>query len=534
MNSETAQPAMTEESASDREAFGELNPITKNRFGQDWGGVRGGGFHWLLKNVDRDRGFLSKPDRQLLLNALNLDFSDASERSARQRIRNRVLSAYFDARFLRYIHDRDREIIFENARDAGYDLHFKEGFKEFVRFTYLGLLELETDIDTKEIVEAAIREAEQEYALDLAENVSVQVDIDVTVTDEDSIGELERRYHQHDRLSSHELAVLVNSQHKNDDDVEDAEDIDLADALYYDARQPLSDPHGYSWEDPEREEAEKIVEWLRSIFDEYDIESYDDLETAVDRLSVVEKELSTELDEKLNRLTRAAPNFPSQLAADANLPASDLALLHEILWNPDNIDVETALEEEVRPRTAGDDWSPAEDVNLQKFIARVQVAREMNNGFTSGGEEGRERWQEVLHLAEFDKEEWADYIHERRVEAAKDVIRGVFSEANERDFGPSDNRNQDGTLTEEFIEKVQQDTDLAREEVEEEFGVHPPIENPPSRDDLDDVRTADEFREQFGRTHDAGEISFLESQVGEEALAQAFKELSEEWDDGAR
>ncbi|MFA9518552.1 hypothetical protein ACERIT_15280 (plasmid) [Halopenitus sp. H-Gu1] len=403
---------MADDSTPDRFAFGEMYPIARGRFGQVTGGARGGGFHWLLDEADHDRGFLSESDRRLLLETVNLDFSDPSQRNARRRMRNRVLTTYLDSRYLRYIDDRDREIIFENARDEGYDLHFREGFKEFVRFTYLGLLEDDFDIDIPRILEAAIQEAEQEHAVAAAENISVQVDIDVTRTDEDSVEELERRFHQRDKLTRHELAVLVNSQHENaEENVEDAADIDLADALYYHARQPDSDPHGYSWQDPDREEAEEIVEWLRSVFEEYDIETYDDLEVGMERLSLADEELGGELKEKLNHLSRVAPNFEAQLALEADLSERDMAFLHHILYNPDNLDVETVLEEEARPPTAGEDWNPAEDEYLQKFIARVEA-----DGSPAGGEEGRERWNEVLRLAEFDEDEWSEYMEEQHVE----------------------------------------------------------------------------------------------------------------------
>lgn len=397
--------------------FGEIYSRTRGRFGDISGGARGGGFHALLDGADRERGFLSKADRERLLEMQGLDLSDTTQRNARTRIRNRVLSAYFDARYLRYIHERDRGLIFQNARNAGYDLHFREGLKEFVRFTYRGLLEDEHDIDIAEILETAIAEAEQEYATAAGENVTFRVDIDVTRVPGDSVAELERRYTDHDYLNRHELEVLVNSDHTNaSEDVQDAADIALVDALYYDARQPETDPHGYSWEDPDREEAEKIVEWLRSKFEEYDIETYDELEDALDRLTAFDEEVGQELRGKLSHLSREAPNFASQMATDADLPERDMELLHDILWNPDNIDVEEALEQEARPRTAGDEWSPAEDESLQRFIARVEVARESHAGFTSGGEEGRERWQEVLYLADFDKEEWSDYMNELRAD----------------------------------------------------------------------------------------------------------------------
>jgi hypothetical protein len=176
-----------------------------------------------------------------------------------------VLPAFFDARLLRYIHDRDRAIIFRNARRAGYDLHFKEGFKEFVRFTYRGLLEDEEDVDIAEILETAIAEAEQDVAVAAGENATFRVNIDVTRVPGDGVTDLERRYTNREYLDRQELEVLVNSNHENpDEDVVDAAEIDLVDALYYDARQPQSDRVGYSWEDPDREDAEEIVEKLEA------------------------------------------------------------------------------------------------------------------------------------------------------------------------------------------------------------------------------------------------------------------------------
>lgn len=398
--------------------FGEIRTRARDRFGNVSGGVRGGGFHALLNNADRERGFLSKADRERLLEMQNLDLSDTTQRNARTRIRNRVLSAYFDARYLRYVHERDRGLIFQNARKEGYDLHFREGFKEFVRFTYRGLLEDDHDIDITEILEAAIQQAEQEYATAAGENVNIQVDIDVTRAPGDSIEELEQHYTTHDYLDRHELEVLVTSDHTNDsEDVVDAADIDLVDALYYDARQPDSDPHGYSWEDPNREEAEEIVDRLQSMFEECDIETYDELDEALDRLTAFDEEVGQELRRDLNHLSRAAPNFSSQMASGADLPEQDVELLHDIIWNPDNIGVEKALEQKARPPTAGEDWDPAEDEYLQEFIARVEATES-----PKGGEEGPERWNKVLELAEFDPDEWSEYMEEQCVERARHIL----------------------------------------------------------------------------------------------------------------
>ena len=528
MASGTQEQFMTDESTAPSEEFGEIHTIARDRFGLVSGGTLGGGFGWLLDYVKEgkwERGIFGQADREFLLETPSSELTTASARSTRQRIRKRVLSTYFDARLLRYIDQRDRELIFQNARDAGYELHFREGFKEFIRFTYLGLLELETDIDIHEIIETAVREAEKEYALERGENVNFQVEIDMSRVEADSVEDLERRFTHREKLTPQELSVLVKSQHKNNsEDVEDAADISLSDALYYDARQPESDPHGRSWEDPDREEAEQIVEWLSSVFDEYDIEDYDDLEVALGRMNLIDEDLADELRSKLSRLPRAAPEFNQQLDWGSGLPESDTELLYQIQHNPENLDVETTLQQYARPPTAGPDWDPAQDEYLQKFIARVEAVNP-----PTGGEEGLERWQKVLDLAEFHEEEWADYMHERRVQKAKDAIREVFEE-HEESFDPE---HHSGGPSEEEIEEAVNDPeyDLTREDFEEEFGNVEPITDPPGRDDLDDVRTADEFREVFGRTHDSMEITFLEGEVGEKALAQALKELSEEWDD---
>jgi hypothetical protein len=409
--------------------FGVINPRGWNRFGTSGGGTGTGGVGWLLDLADRERGFLSKADRELLLEMQELDLSDTTQRNARTRIRNRVLSAYFDARYLRYIPERDRELIFKNAREEGYDLQLRHCVKEFVRFTYRGLLEDEHDIDITEILETAIQEAEQEHATAAGENATFQVDINVNRIPGDSITDLERRYTDHKYIGPDELEVLVNSDHTNsDEDVVDAADIGLVDALYYDAHQPESDPNGYGWEDPDRDEAEEIVERLRSVFEEYSVETYDDLKETVDRLGAFDEETFGDLTKDLNRISRAAPNFPTQMASEADLPEQDMELLHDILWNPDNIDVEEALEREARPRTAGDEWSPADDESLQRFIARVEVAREAAEGFTSGGEEGRARWNEVLEITDFDEDEWSEYMQEKRVQRCVSELEEFIEE----------------------------------------------------------------------------------------------------------
>ena len=379
----------------------------------------------LDHHADRDRGFLTKNDRRYLTRQ---NLTGQPERRARMRIRNRVLSAYFDTRYLEYISDEDRRQIFEKAR-GDFDLHLREAVKEFIRFTHRGLDEFNED--TTQLIEHGIREAEQDRAIADGEHVNVQVDVTIQRDEGPDIEELQERFENHERMSQSELEALVNNRYT---------DIDLVDALNHQARQLNDDPKPpdytvfdmgsgasqYSWEDPDAEEADAILAWLRSFFEEHDIETLEEYHIAYTRLKEVDEEAADELWDNIQRLSRCAPQFEEQLAEEADLSTSDMALLHDILWNPENIDVEEALEKEVRPRTAGEDWTPAEDRELQKFIARVQMAREENSLFTSGGEEGAQRWSRVLELAEFDRDEWSEYLQQQRVDRIKELLRSEF------------------------------------------------------------------------------------------------------------
>lgn len=400
-----------ENEALDTPPFGHLHPRQR--------------LYALDQNADRERGFLTENDRRYLTRR---NLSKQSERRARMRIRDRTLSAYFDARFLQYLSDEDRRQIFQKARND-FDLHLREAVKEFVRFTHHGLYEF--DVDTTELIEQGILEAERDRAATRGEVVDVEVDVTITREDGPTINELQARFEDHKRLSRSELAALVNSQYTG---------IDLVDALDYQARQlddgPRPPEHTvvdagsgasqYSWEDPDAEETEQILDWLRSFFEEHGIDSYREYEVAYDRLKIRDDEEAEQLWEKIQRLSRCAPQFEEQLAEEAGLSTNDMQLLHDILWNPENIDVETALEKEVRPPTAGSEWDPADDEYLQKFIARVQVARRAGGLFTSGGEDGRERWERVLTLAEFDSDEWGDYMQEQYVQRCEEAIESLL------------------------------------------------------------------------------------------------------------
>jgi len=400
---------VSREYTPDYPVFGEVQPISTDRIGRITELSEGAGLYGLLNGADRDRGFFSPSDRELLTKA-NWDdqLAKPTERNARMRIRNRVLSAFFDARYLRYITDKDRELIFAKAKEAGSELHFREAFKEFIRFTYRGLLEVDADVDIEDIVETAVQEAKREHAVAAGTPTEYDVDLRVTQTTVSDPRDLERRYHQRDTLSRRELSGLVNSDHTNTNPaVTDAADISLVDAVYYDARQPDTEIREGNHGDTDRDRAEELVEWLRSTFDTYDITTYDELATGLQRLRLVDPQFHKQLVHNMIRLVRTAPLFESQRASQGALAESDMQLLHEILFHTDQRGVEAALESTARPPTAGSEWDPSTDEFLQQFIARVEASN------VPMGPESQTRWNTVLELAEFDPETATTAVDDR-------------------------------------------------------------------------------------------------------------------------
>jgi hypothetical protein len=396
----------------------------------DWFGDVVGGHEWvylpeLQRNIGRERGFLSKSDRSLLVETHSLNLSDKTQRNARTRVRNRILSAYFDAQFLQFLSDRDRNLIFKNIRENQDGLNFREAFKEFVRFTYLGLLEDEHYIHVPEILEAAIKQAEEEHAIHKGQDVDVEVEINVKRNEGPDIERLERRYAAHGSLSIDELDALVNSDHFDDPSGTNAADIDLADAIYYDARQPGHNK--YTNTNRDREKAEQIVTSLRSFFDEYGIETREELEQSVARLNSFDEEQCDELLDKFETLLKRAPPFAEQLQETSKLSERDSEFLYKILWPREDVGVEEAVEKQARPPLSEDGWDPAEEESLQKFAARVEAAREVGSVVArGGGDSSRERWEEVLSVIEFDEREWAGYMIEQKVEYCKsDLLQAI-------------------------------------------------------------------------------------------------------------
>lgn len=429
----------------------------------------------LQSQIDRDRGGLTDRDRSFLLAD---DLEGQAARRVRMQIRDRILNTYFDVRHLPYLSDSDRDLVFVKAADD-YDLHLRNALKEFVKFTHRGLAEF--DVNDVEIIEQAIREAENEEAIADGELYDGRVNFALDSTRITDLSDLRSKYERREELQQDELAALVNN---------DSADVDLADALYYQARQLWggADPewggqrdHNYSWRDPDVSRAEEIVEELRDLFADLGIESHRDFRIEWHRLVEPGGTADHRLHELIRELDNVAPHFDQQMAAESDLSKDDMQLLHRLLWNPEKASVEDVLEEEARPKMAGDEWEPSDSRALQKFIARVQVAREKNSIFTSGGDEGRERWGRVLELADFDKGDWTEYMQERRVARLQELLRS----------------------------EVEGDGDLS----------------------LDDLLDADTFEDQQGILSEkaAQEDTYWEAlEFGEEVFSEAVEALAEE------
>jgi len=277
MSNEMQGECMSDDEYETRDlpAFGQVHPQQR--------------LYALDDEADRERGFLTQNDRRYLTRR---NLTGQTERRARMRIRDRVRSAYFDTRYLQYISDEDRRQIFEKARDD-FDLHLREAVKEFVRFTHRGLDEF--NVDTAELIEHGIRQAESDRAQAAGEVVNVQVDVKIEREEGPDIEELQERFENHDRMARSELAALVNSRYTG---------VELVDALNHQARQLNSGPQPmeytafdmgsgasqYSWEDPDAAGTEEILDWLRSFFEEHDIETFEEYDVAHDRLTWIDEE----------------------------------------------------------------------------------------------------------------------------------------------------------------------------------------------------------------------------------------------------
>ena len=90
---------------------------------------------------DRERGFLSKRDREYLLGKSDIEPKSAHERNVRRAIRERVRSAFLDFTLVMdELRDDDRELIFDQE-DDDFGEALDEGWADTIAFLFAGVTE---------------------------------------------------------------------------------------------------------------------------------------------------------------------------------------------------------------------------------------------------------------------------------------------------------------------------------------------------------------------------------------------------------
>ncbi|MDQ2055968.1 MULTISPECIES: hypothetical protein [Halobellus] len=139
------------------------------------------------RHLERDRGMLTKKDREYLLGE-QPDINEHTETQKRHRIRKRVRNALLDFPLLRHMQTRDRNLIFEdlNVGEDGpsgdVDLYYS--IVDMIQFAYIGLKE--QDADAKRPVASAIWNVESVFP-QMYEDEWVDVEVDITVDIKESV-----------------------------------------------------------------------------------------------------------------------------------------------------------------------------------------------------------------------------------------------------------------------------------------------------------------------------------------------------------
>ncbi|GAB3019957.1 hypothetical protein [Natronobiforma cellulositropha] len=156
-------------------------------------------------DTDRDRGILSPADRAYLLGEVEMSHAQ-SKRNAEARIRRRITDGFLDFNlFTHLLEHKDRDLIFERARDDG---EFRRALVAALAFTYIGLKE--QGVDFERVLVPAVQSAEEAYAVEQsATNVSVDVTFEVETTVNTTLEALETRLAAGEALTPRELFSLV-------------------------------------------------------------------------------------------------------------------------------------------------------------------------------------------------------------------------------------------------------------------------------------------------------------------------------------
>lgn len=167
---------------------------------------------WSL--LQNDRGIFTKGDRQYLLDEKKYS-TDQAKRSKHQDLRTRIQNVVLDFNLLRYISEKDRNLIF-NHIDRGMLL---QSLSEFISFVYSGL---EGDV---EFIEAAVERGifnGERGIMEGYEGDSTGVEASIDLKQEYDADELYERYRSGmgSDLTVEEVGILVREGYFEPEDLE--------------------------------------------------------------------------------------------------------------------------------------------------------------------------------------------------------------------------------------------------------------------------------------------------------------------------
>lgn len=132
----------------------------------------------MASEPNRDRGILSKRDRQFLYDATEEQQKNSTGRATRSEIRSRIYNSILDFTILtNELGDRDRQNVFE---DIANDREFRQGVIAALAFLYQGLEEQGQDFEN--VLVPAIERAEEVVTQqEIDDEATVEVDVEFEV-----------------------------------------------------------------------------------------------------------------------------------------------------------------------------------------------------------------------------------------------------------------------------------------------------------------------------------------------------------------
>lgn len=133
---------------------------------------------YVMSDRERDRGVLSKRDRQFLSDATEEQRKNSTGRATRSEIRSRIFNSILDFEILTSkLGDRDRQNVFE---DFGSGRELRQGVIATLAFLYQAIEEQGHDF--KDVLAPAVERGEREVTRkEVEEDVNVEVEVDFKV-----------------------------------------------------------------------------------------------------------------------------------------------------------------------------------------------------------------------------------------------------------------------------------------------------------------------------------------------------------------